>query len=245
MKFGNRNDIFDLAWEFLRRNDKYIEDWDRVKKTHPKIGNQEYYLIQHPIDKVAEKKWGLLKYADPKNTIPAYIFWSPKYSEKWINAFIVQASSNNNSAINLFIDNSISYVVMKSLDNKHCIKISRGNKYFQFFVENYSHEKNISLMLFFPLCTKLKNVKSKISEIEEILNSKSSEKNIDYSKLDLLDILDYQKKGASQRELASLIFKDIPVENVWNPDSSIRSNIRYRIKKAQNMVEKGYLKLIC
>ncbi|CDH01349.1 DUF2285 domain-containing protein [Xenorhabdus bovienii] len=244
MKFDNGNDTFDLAWEFLRRNEKYIEDWTRVKKTYPNIANSEYSLIQLPIDKVAEKKWGLLKYADPNNTFTTYIFWSQKYCNKCIDAFSIKASSNYKSAINVFIDNSISHVVMKLLDNNYCIKISRGDKYFQFFVENYSYEENISLMLFFPLCTKLKNIKSKISEIEEILNTKPKKKKIDYSKLDLLDILDYKKKGASQRELASLIFKDISVENVWNPDSSIRSNIRYRIKKAQNMVEKGYLKLI-
>jgi hypothetical protein len=49
--------------------------------------------------------------------------------------------------------------------------------------------------------------------------------------------------GASQREVAAILFGDDAVAERWTPDSELRAHVRYLIGRARSLVNLGYLSL--
>ncbi|EIS85591.1 hypothetical protein YPPY66_0759, partial [Yersinia pestis PY-66] len=52
------------------------------------------------------------------------------------------------------------------------------------------------------------------------------------------------KQGFSHRDIASEIFGKELVKNEWSADSWVRAKIRYRIKKANALINYGYLNFL-
>ncbi|EIT61979.1 hypothetical protein YPPY103_0708 [Yersinia pestis PY-103] len=56
--------------------------------------------------------------------------------------------------------------------------------------------------------------------------------------------IDDRKQGFSHRDIASEIFGKELVKNEWSADSWVRAKIRYRIKKANALINYGYLNFL-
>lgn len=59
-----------------------------------------------------------------------------------------------------------------------------------------------------------------------------------------LQVLDGLAAGASQRELAAAIFGDAAVARGWRPDSALRAQVRYLIRRARALMAGEYRSLI-
>lgn len=226
----------DFAWECLRRNKHYIEAWEINKKSILTSSNQNI------LDLIAEKRWGLLKFVNPSNSSPEGVFWSSKFSKKSLP--IIFGKKGDFTWGSLKRAPGLKFKKLQLLDGSSCIKIFNQNDYFQFFVDGetaLTEESEISLYM--PISLNNNILSKNIDVIKNILNNnmgcesyiKEGQQN------DLLETIDGLNKGFSHRTIASLIFGEKVVEREWSSDSWLRANIRYRIKKALNLINDGYL----
>jgi hypothetical protein len=49
--------------------------------------------------------------------------------------------------------------------------------------------------------------------------------------------------GASQREVAAILFGDDVVAERWTPDSELRAHVRYLVGRARSLINLGYVSL--
>ncbi|MFW0766437.1 transcriptional regulator domain-containing protein [Trabulsiella odontotermitis] len=226
----------DFAWEYLRRNKHYIADWELSKNSKSRPG------IQSSLDRDAEKKWGLLKYADPSEKNPKNVFWSPELSSK--SARVILSKYGDCIWGSLYKDAGMKVEKLTLLDKTTCIKIFNQNDYFQFFIEDIDALNCKSrIFLCFPINLDNKIKSKNVDFIKSIINNELSDINKEPPP-NLLETIDDLNKGFSHRTIASKIFGKELVETEWSSDSWLRANIRYRIKKAITLVNTGYLNYI-
>jgi hypothetical protein len=60
----------------------------------------------------------------------------------------------------------------------------------------------------------------------------------------MLQAIDGQSMGASQREIASAIYGAKRVAAAWTPDSELRARIRYFLRRGRLLVNGGYRRLV-
>jgi hypothetical protein len=227
----------DFAWEYLRRNKYYIADWELSKNNELSSG------IQTSLDCNAEKRWGLLKYADPSEENPKDIFWSPGLSSK--SARIILSKHGDCIWGSLYKNSGMKQEKLSLQDRTTCIKIFNQNDYFQFFIEDIEKlNSNSKVFLCFPFDLDNKTKNKNVDFIKSIINNELSVCNKTPPPPNLLETIDDLNKGFSHRTIASKIFGKELVETEWSSDSWLRANIRYRIKKALTLVNTGYLNYI-
>ncbi|NDJ56679.1 DUF2285 domain-containing protein [Enterobacteriaceae bacterium 4M9] len=224
----------DFAWECLRRNKNYINAW---KINESKITENER---QQHIDLDAEIRWGLLKYVNPEHSRPEKVFWSPKLSKKSLP--IILGKNGDFAWKNIVKNSEVRHEKIFLLDGSLCIKIFNHNDYFQFFISDASELTDESkIFLYMPLSLNNSTRNRNIDIINSIFNDKVETANREGQQQDLLDTIDGINEGFSHRAIASRIFGEQLVESEWSSDSWLRANIRYRIKKAINLIDTGYL----
>ncbi len=70
------------AWEYLRRNEDYINDWNSGKFRRPdRVELKTGGILYRENGKCRlAKKWGLLSMLDPSlDAVRANVFWQPRY----------------------------------------------------------------------------------------------------------------------------------------------------------------------
>jgi|GEM_PF-4723808 len=229
----------DIAWEFLRRIPEYEEDW----KLHCNTSGTDHChnpQRQTASDINAEKKWGLLRYVDPECTADN-VFWAEGLSKR---SFRVLLSHEGNLSIeNILKKENIDYRTIILKNGIYCIKVFNNYSYFQFFVNPGSDTENI-FNRYIYISLELNGKKQNTDIINDVLSNKSKCSSLSEDNQFLLRIMDKLKKSYSQREIASHLFGQEMVDNEWTQDSWLRSNIRYRIKKVNDIISQGYLNYI-
>ncbi|WP_029862759.1 hexameric transcriptional regulator RovC [Yersinia pestis] len=235
----------DFAWECLRRNPQYISDWELFMKNTLTNGGgipDDSELIQSELDLNAEKKWGVMKYIDPYNSDPTNVFWSLKLSNRSVR---VKLSNTGN------VKGGYTWGDMSNLpgvkhqrllmhDNTLCVKIFSQNGYFQLFIESADALKDDSnLYIYIPLNLESDVFAKNIELLQSIVNHKIEVECKEEQYLGLLKTIDDRKQGFSHRDIASEIFGKELVKNEWSADSWVRAKIRYRIKKANALINYG------
>lgn len=224
----------DFAWECLRRNKNYINSWN-VNRVNI-IENEN----QQGLDLSAERLWGLLKYVDPAQSRPDNVFWSPKLSKKSLP--VILGKNGDFAWADIERNPELRYKKLYLLDGSLCIKIFSHNDYFQFFISDAKELNDESkIFLYIPLSLNNSARNRCIDVINSILNNKAETDSREGQQQDLLDTIDGINEGFSHRAIASRIFGEQLVESEWSSDSWLRANIRYRIKKAINLIDTGYL----
>lgn len=229
----------DIAWEFLRRIPEYTEDWELHCNTsgiHHHDGPQR----QTAADMNAETKWGLLRYVDPECAADD-VFWAEGLSRR---SFRVLLSHEGNLSIeNILKKENIDYRTIILNNGIYCIKVFNNHGYFQFFVNPGSDTEDI-FNRYIYISLELNSKKKNVDIINEVLDNKYKCSSLSEDNKLLLRIMDSLNKGYSQREIASHLFGQETVDNEWTQDSWLRSNIRYRIKKLNDIIQQGYLDYI-
>ncbi|WP_447908033.1 DNA -binding domain-containing protein [Serratia fonticola] len=236
----------DFAWECLRRNPLYIRDWETVSNSTPKNRGKIYdgqVNLQSPLDLVAEKKWGIMKYVEPGNSDPIDVFWSPRLSKRSIRLAV--STSGDFTWGHISDKPGVHCHKLRLLDSTMCIKIFNNNGYFQFFTDTSTplSESN-SLFLYIPLNLQTEVINKNIDIIKGILSNRSEIDGKEKHHMQLLRTIDRRKQGFTHKGIASELFGEEIVKNEWSSDSWLRANIRYRLKKANKLISDGYLDYI-
>jgi hypothetical protein len=244
-----KNRIYnDFAWECLRRNPQYISDWELFFGKNPtnQEGIQETTkLIQSELDVIAETKWGLMKYINPYESDPTNVFWSQKLSNRSVRVTLSNSGSVKGGYTwgDMSTLPGVKHQILQMYDNTLCVKIFNRNGYFQLFIENTVTLKNDS-NIFIPLSIESDICIKNIGLLQGVINNKAEFEYKDKQHLDILKTIDDRKKGFSHKDIASEIFGKELVQNEWSSDSWIRAKTRYRIKKANELINHGYLSFI-
>lgn len=231
----------DIAWEFLRRNKDYIRDWKNLGRVKSGEEHVKCFLEvrQNENDLLAEKKWGILKFIDPDNSNPSNVFWSPRLSKK--STRIIFSQSGSCSWENIFENTRVQHKKLILHDNSLCIKIFNNHEYFQFFIDApVQINKRSQFYIYVPLTLNNDCCNKCAAVINGILNNKSKSSAKESRHHKLLATIDSMNKGLSHREIASHLFGEKAVEKEWSSDSWLRAKLRYRIKKANELINFGY-----
>lgn len=230
----------DIAWEFLRRNPDYIADWRKYcDEMEPNYNNDPHR--QSIADQNAEIRWGLIKYVDPNCMAADYVFWSEKLSKR---SFRVLLSHEGDLSIGKILKRKKTNHRGITLNNgTYCIKIFNDYNYFQLFIGSEEDPDSIlNRYIYISLDLNRKNQNTDI--IRDVLSDSVVRSNLSEDIQQLLKMMDSLNQGCTQREIASSLFGQETVDNEWSSDSWLRSNIRYRIKKVNDLIQQGYLNYI-
>lgn len=242
----NKSIYTDFAWECLRRNPLYIRDWEKVSNSAaPKREKlyDEQANLQSALDLVAEKKWGLMKYVEPGNSDPTDVFWSPRLSKRSIRLAV--STSGDFTWGHIADKPGVHCHKLRLLDRTYCIKIFNNNGYFQFFTDTSTPlSENSSLYLYIPLNLQAEVINKNIDIIKGIISNRSDDDEKEKHHMQLLRTIDGRKQGLTHKDIASDLFGEEIVKNEWSSDSWLRANIRYRLKKANKLINDGYLDYI-
>lgn len=229
----------DIAWEFLRRIPEYIEDW-KLHCSTSEIHHHHDPQRQTASDMNAETKWGLLRYVDPACAADD-VFWAEGLSRR---SFRVLLSHEGNLSIeNILKKENINYRSIILNNGIYCIKVFNNHGYFQFFINPGGDTENI-FSRYIYISLDLNGKKKNTDIINDVLSNKTKRPSLSEDNKLLLRMMDSLNKGHSQREIASHLFGQETVDNEWTQDSWLRSNIRYRIKKVNDIIRQGYLNYI-
>ncbi|WON77451.1 DNA -binding domain-containing protein [Serratia sp. UGAL515B_01] len=236
----------DFAWECLRRNPLYISDWKIAKEKEADSKNEisdETLITQNILDLNAERKWGLMKYVEPDISDPIDVFWSPRLSKRSIR--LALSTSGNFTWGNIANKPGVHQNKLRLMDHTLCVKIFNKNNYFQFFSDsNLILNDNMSLFLYIPFTLQADSINKSIDIINSIISNQYETDEKEKRHFDLLKIIDNRKQGLTHRDIASELFGEERVKSEWSSDSWLRANIRYRLKKANNLINNGYLDYI-
>ncbi|KAF1366371.1 DNA -binding domain-containing protein [Yokenella regensburgei] len=223
----------DLAWECLRRCPRYIEDWDNLHRV------QSNDFVQSYFDICGQRKWGLLKYIDPKCDSAESVFWDFDYSNRSLN---VITHPVGNISINSVVNNLSKFHQKKIKINNDCICIKLYNKngYLQLFFNERVDEKEFeNSFLYFSANNDTTRFKR---NLDFLLTGVDKYKN--YNKINLyLEILrmhDCLLQGFSYKEIATHFYGKRLTESEWGRDSWLRARIRYKLKKANELINYRY-----
>ncbi|KFK95544.1 MULTISPECIES: DNA -binding domain-containing protein [unclassified Serratia (in: enterobacteria)] len=233
----------DFAWECLRRNPQYISDWEAAMlKEGRRVSDISDSVVktQNVLDLEAEKKWGLMKYVDPNNPDPIDVFWSPRLSKRSIR--LALSTYGDFTWGSITCKPEVHQRTLQLMDDTLCIKIFNNNNYFQFFADGgITLNENSNLFLYIPLSLKTNTISRNIDIIKSIINNRCETDEKEKHCLDLLKAIDDRNQGLTHKDIASEIFGEERVRNEWSSDSWLRANIRYRLKKANDLITSGYL----
>lgn len=236
----------DFAWECLRRNPQYISDWEIAKEKENSYEHgipDDCVRVQSALDLNAEKKWGLIKYVEPNNSDPIDVFWSPRLSKRSIR--LALSTSGDFTWSHIASKPGVHQKKLRLLDRTLCVKIFNNNSYFQFFADSGTTlSENTSLFLYIPLSLQTDAIYKNIDIIKGIISHQGEMDEKEKHHLDLLKAIDNRKQGLTHRDIASEIFGEELVKTEWSSDSWLRANIRYRLKKANDLINNGYLDYI-
>ncbi len=243
----NKQIYTDFAWECLRRNPRYISDWEIAQEEERRCENgiipNDAVRTQNALDLNAEKKWGLMKYVEPNNSNPIDVFWSPRLSKRSVRLAV--STTGDFTWDNIANKPGVHHQKLRLMDHTLCVKIFNNSSYFQFFTDsNASLNENTSLFLYIPFSLQTDAINKNIDIIKGIINNRGETDEKEKHYLDLLKAIDDRKQGFTHRDIASEIFGEELVKNEWSSDSWLRANIRYRLKKANDLINTGYLDYI-
>jgi hypothetical protein len=224
----------EIAWEFLRRNPGYHEDYNKL----PEMPGEQAKDFTH--------RWGLRFGVDPScSAREAGIFWRPEVCA----SVILLSNSNQGSSLPGFMLSEMpgSFLQRRAEDGAHII--IRDKRYsFQLFLAA-STDPLSGLQANIPLdentaqrCASVQLFWSFVLGEMPVGSRKRSGLRGKYPQA--LQALDGWMMGATYREIAEVLFGAARVdENSWKT-STIRSSTIRLVKLAEDMMLGGYARLL-
>lgn len=236
------------AWEFTRRNPKYINAW----ATHLKHCQKQSFLAENESFKknemVKASEFGLLYFIDPDlNSKSVDVFWSPEIMPYVLNCSLIDRESEECNSSSILADLFLELSYVETFDgNSHLIVKDKCCSIQLLFDEKldlntvFDFEIHIPSYCDFPeqlqsascLCQFLTEQKCKK------LHSLSASKINQY--IEILFAYDLIKVGYSHRAAAEIMFGEEALIDGWDSVSEyIRTRMRRLISRGKNLVNAG------
>ena len=239
------------AWEFLRRNDKFLIECRSSRAGLPvQIKHISGSIYLRPRRKfLRAEAWGLMLFPDPtKSSNETPVFWHPDTLTHNVNATLHHANDNADETLSLS-DFVCQRVVLVNNGTEHVI------------VRSAQESARLSLMgqsLLFGKCKCVFHIEglSKLANVAETLRTLSKLRDqttptasrqgqFELHLRDYLVALDGHLAGRSYRDIAEVIYGSDRVKNVWtNETRFLKETIRRAVRRGIRYMEGEYRSLL-
>lgn len=231
------------AWEFTRRNPKYVSAWKTYKMDQ---------LNQNLISKremVNAAEFGLLAFNNPKvNSKNTDVFWSPNTTPFILKCSLIEHNHSEFGEGIILADLDLRLTYVQSEDSKSHLLLKDETSSLQLIFDvsldlNTFFDFEIHLPAF---CNRSKQIKSVI-KLDQLLSCKkfikiqglSESKSNQY--IEILFAIDLMNAGYSQREIAKKIFGDDSILDGWDGISDFtRSKVRRTFARGKILLKNGH-----
>ena len=239
------------AWEFLRRNDKFLIECRSSRAGLPvEIKHASGAIYMRPRRKfLRAETWGLMLFPNSKksaNETP--VFWRPDTLTHNVNATLFHANDNADETLSLndfacqcvvLVNNSTEHLIVRSVQDSARLSLMGQSVLFGkskcvFHIEGLSKLASFSETL--RTLSKLRDQSSPIighqSQFELHLR-------------DYLIALDGHLAGRSYRDIAEVIYGADRVKNVWtNETRFLKEAVRRAVRRGIQFMEGEYRSLL-
>jgi hypothetical protein len=239
------------AWEFLRRNDKFLIECRSSRAGMPveiEHASGAIYLRSRRRFLLAEA-WGLILFPNPsKSANETPVFWHPDALTHSVNATLSHANDNADETLSLndfvcqcvvLVNNRTELVFVRSAQESARLSligqsILLGKCKCVFHIEGLSQVANVAETL--RTLTRLRDQTSPII---------SHQSQFELHLRDYLMALDGHLAGRSYRDIAEVIYGSDRVKNVWTSETRfLKETVRRAVRRGIQYMESEYRTLL-
>lgn len=239
------------AWEFLRRNDKFLIECRSSRAGLPvEIKHTSGTIYLRPRRKfLRAEAWGLMLFPDPvKSSSETPVFWHPDTLTHSVNATLFHANDNADETLSrndfacqrvVLVNNSTEHVIVRSAHKSvrlHLLEqlILFGKCKCIFHVEGFSNVNRFIETL--RTLSKLR---------DQTTPTISQQSQFELHLRDYLIALDGHLAGRSYRDIAEVIDGSDRVRNVWtNETRFLKETVRRAVRRGIQYMESEYCTLL-
>ena len=239
------------AWEFLRRNDKFLIECRSSRAGLPvEIKHTSGAIYLRPRRKFLRAEvWGLMLFPDPtKSSNGTPVFWHPDTLTLNANATLLHTNDNTNETLSLndfvcqravLVSNRTEHVIVRSAQESARLSLMGQSILFGkckcvFHIEGLSRVETVSETL---------RTLHKLREFSVPLTRDHSQFETHLRKY--LVALDGHLAGRSYRDIAEVIYGSDRVKNVWtNETRFLKETVRRAVRRGIQYMESEYRSLL-
>lgn len=242
------------AWEFLRRNPNYRRAWNEhagngAITIRSPAGNAR--VIEAPLASLSEQQtWGLTAFEDPARTAAvAHVFWSPEASSSVLRVHAVPVSGQGDA--HAFDGSGLRcrMVLLDSSGAEQHVLFCDGARRLQIAVAGANVRGGACLLASAVIARRLLESRfqllRRLSDLAETghLAPRLYPSDPRCQRLcRILQMLDGEIDGASQRDIAIALFGDRRAYADWS--DTLRDRIRRALRRARWLMNRGYFVLL-
>jgi hypothetical protein len=244
----------EFAWEFLRRNEEFRENWATARLEYGIAGYDGPTAIlvsQHAMPSLA--RWGCLYASSPtQDALSSLVFWSPDLcaSVLRLTAFKLDAKV----ATTPFILRSIQSpsAILELPQGPQHLLFAEGGRALQLVIEGEDVLRPVRLMTDSAHEGSMASAQLRALQCfnDLRLTGHFFPSNVQRDRLstrfrNVLRILDGHLSGASNHEIAKVVLKDQYSDEKWDsPDYALRDRVRKALARGIFLMQQGYRKLL-
>ncbi|GAC1627221.1 MAG: hypothetical protein NVS9B10_15960 [Nevskia sp.] len=227
-----------LAWEYLRRNSDYRQDWLRHRHRMRRTNTD------------ASRRWDLRLFEDPtRDARDAQPDWIPDPHR----LLLIHPDHDPPPEALLFRLWLLPGRKQLVHDGKRLLLTSQlAGRMLRMAVSPVLEDGmayTYAVRAGCQLCARWRGVETELATLESanarfaaIATSRPNRTSLLHMRT--LQALDGKRAGASQREIAEVLFGAAPVTASWNEDSDLRAQVRRLIRRGQALMNGGYRRLL-
>ena len=237
------------GWEFLRRNPDYRKIWETA--------GDEGQIAQHEAHTIVEKQgtsrfseWGLLFGSDPQwDSRSSVVIWQPELCGRVLRLNAFSMESGQGCDLHL-PDIACKWFLLCTANGQQHVLFRDGLYALQLIVEGTSLLKPVQLMPAEPLNRESEQFRVYQCFGDLLVSSRLLPSHFPPTYLggrlkNVLRALDGDLAGASQRQIATMLFGQECVENEWcAAGRPLRDKVRRAIHRGHDLMQSGYRSLI-
>lgn len=239
------------AWEFLRRNPSYRDDFQRNERSELVLvrlpdGTTLYTL---PTRNLAAENWGLAFFADPDKTALAQdMFWLPDLTTHVATCAVHPAADGATDTLSLdhltartavLLRETSEVVTVRAAGKAATIHVVSGSVLAGRKAVTFSHEG------FQTLSRHVETLRILQQLMTETSNANATGESADSKYLAYLIALDGHLDGRSYRDIADILYDKERVGSHWTDDTSwMKSKVRRALERGIALMNGGYRDLL-
>lgn len=232
------------AWEFLRRSPKYRADYDRIAATRRALFPPDG---KTPTEEAAQR-WGCFPFEDPgRDARQAVVLWQPDLSS-FVLPLRAESRRGSNApppfehlrakASAVVNDNCIQHVLFTQHSQRLQLAVRGGDLFSA--DELFTDVPSARLEQRLALLRRLNRLAAQ-GDIGQTRAGDSCQRRLQF----VLRALDGADGGASQQEIAEVLFDSRDIKNDWDsPTGALRHQVRRAIYRGTWLRNGGYLRLL-
>jgi hypothetical protein len=239
------------AWEFLRRNDKFLIECRSSRAGLPvQIKHTSGTIYLRPRRKfLRAEAWGLMLFPNPKKSSnETTVFWHPDTLTNSVNATLFHANDNMDETLSLndfvcqrvvLINNCTEHVIVRSAQESARLSLVGQSILFG----------KCKCVFHIDGLSKLANVAQTLRTLTHLRDQTSPtighQSQFELHLRDYLVALDGHLAGRSYRDIAEVIYGSDRVKNVWtNETRFLKETVRRAVRRGIQYMESGYRTLL-